>query len=250
MKEFNDHIFIEIPEGVSCLGSDEIDPYASEKEKPLREVFISSFKISKYPTTFKQFSKFLIDRNASFPDNWGALDSKGSPSILKKKSDYPVINISWETAYDYCLWLSNISGENVVLPTEAEWEKAARGGTSIIWPWGDEFDPNLCNSAESGMNDFCSIYKYKKGASPYGCMHMAGGVWEWCIDFWDPLSHQHVNTINPVNLIPSGRRVVKGGSAFCTKEIIRPACRDWTNSINQGGGDDGFRVAIRKFTIG
>lgn len=250
MGKFNGHIFIEIPEGISCLGSDELDPYASEKEKPLKEIYISTFKISKYPTTFKQFATYLSCNNISFPKNWGALDKKGYPLLLETRGDFPVTNISWETAYNYCLWLSNLSGKNVVLPTEAEWEKAARGGTSTIWPWGDEFNSKICNCYESGLNDFCRIYEHKDGASSYECLHMAGGVWEWCFDFWDPASHHHINTINPVNLIPSGRRVVKGGSAFCTKEIVRPACRDWTNSINQGGGDDGFRVAIRDFRIG
>uniref|UniRef100_UPI004055F993 formylglycine-generating enzyme family protein n=1 Tax=Agathobacter sp. TaxID=2021311 RepID=UPI004055F993 len=247
MKHINGHIFIEIPEGISCIGSDELDPYASEKEKPLREVFISAFWISKYPTTISQFFNFLHSTQKHIPDSWGKIGENGIPLKAEKYADYPVTNVSWELATEYCRWLSSISGKNIVLPTEAEWEKAARGEDARMWPWGNYFDPTLCNSMESGRESVCSVYDYKEGASPYGVMHMAGNVWEWCQDFWHPISHNDIKLINPVNCRPSGRKVVKGGSAFCTKEIIRPACRDWTNSVNQGGGDDGFRVAIRLF---
>jgi formylglycine-generating enzyme required for sulfatase activity len=247
MSNLNGHVFIEIEEGVSCIGSDTLDPYASERERPLREVFISTFEISKYPTTLLQFANFLLSNQIPFPERWGAANHQGLPVLLEERGDYPATNISWEIANDYCSWLSSTSGKNVVIPTEAEWEKAARGGDSRIWPWGNEFNPNYCNCFESGTEDFCKVCEYENGSSPYGCMHMSGGVWEWCFDFHDPDFYQNMPLVNPVNLVPSRQRVVKGGSAFCTKEIVRPACRDWTNSINQGGGDDGFRVAIRNF---
>ena len=243
----NGHIFIEIGEGVSCLGSDELDPYASVKEKPLREVFVSTFKISKYPTTFSQYANYLMATSLPFPQSWLPLSATGFPAILEERGNYPVTNISWEAANAYCQWLSGVSGEKVCLPTEAEWEKAARGGDARVGPWGNVFDANLCNCFESGRNDFCEVTDYEAGASPYGCLHMAGGVWEWCYDFHSANAYLSALLINPVNLIPAYQRVVKGGSAFCTKEIVRPACRDWTNSINQGGGDDGFRVIIRPY---
>lgn len=245
--KLNGHDFIEIPEGISCIGSDALDPYASDKERPLREVFISTFWISKYPTTILQFYNYLKSTRRNIPSNWGKMNKKGMPHLLDKYEDYPVTNVSWEMAVEYCVWLRNLSEKNVVLPTEAEWEKAARGEDAKIWPWGNSFNAKFCNSMESGRNSTCSVYEYKEGASPYGVMHMSGNVWEWCQDFWHPISHDEIKFINPVNFKPSGRRVVKGGSAFCTKEVIRPACRDWTNSVNQGGGDDGFRVAIRLF---
>lgn len=78
-EKLNGHIFIEIPEGISCLGSDSLDPYASDKEKPLREVFISTFWISKYPTTILQFYNYLKSVNGNIPQSWGNLNKDGVP---------------------------------------------------------------------------------------------------------------------------------------------------------------------------
>ena len=243
------HEFIEIPEGFSCIGSDELDPYANEKEKPLREVFISTFWISKYPTTVSQFIYFLNETANTSKKKAETIISKKDGTLVPRNGfeDYPVTGVSWELANEYCKWIGSKLGKNVVLPSEAEWEKAARGEDSRIWPWGNSFNSECCNSSESGNDGLCNVFAYKKGVSPYGVMHLSGNVWEWCQDYWHPLSHNELTLTNPINLIPSGRKVVKGGSAFCTKEIIRVACRDWTNSVNQGGGDDGFRVAIRTY---
>jgi len=232
---------------MSCLGSSATDPYASEREKPLREVYISSFLVCRHPTTRRQFANFIEVTGFKFSRYWDPA-GKEFAELLEEGDDLPAIFISWEAAQAYCLWLGSIMRTTVCLPTEAEWEKAARGGDDRLWPWGDEFDPSLCNSAETlGRYPaaFCPVTELAEGASPYGCLHMAGGVWEWCEDFYHPYSHREASFLDPVNLMPSHQRVVKGGSAYCVKEIVRPACRDWTNSFNQGGGDDGFRVCIR-----
>lgn len=239
-----DHAFIEIPEGFSYFGSTELDPYASEKEKPLHHVFLSSFFISKYPTTVEQFAYFLRDEEIHLPFSCQNIhiSSSGHVIVLPGTESLPITGISWELANCYCAWLSRRLGKRVTLPSEAEWEKAARGEDARIWPWGNVFDSSRCNSAESGLNHLCDVHSFESGASPYGVLHMAGNVWEWCIDYWHQESHTNVALVNPISLSPSDRKVVKGGSAFCTKEIVRITCRDWTNSINQGGGDDGFRV--------
>jgi toxoflavin biosynthesis protein ToxD len=241
----NGHVLIEIPAGMSCLGSDIHDPYASERERPLREVYISAFRISKYPTIRAQFAEYIHATNGGFSSDWGPLDGRGWPQSLEVEGDLPMVTISWDLALRYCSWLSAKTGKQVDLPTEAEWEKAARGGNDRLWPWGNEFDSSLCSSAENGLDSLVTVYEYEKGGSPFGVMHMSGLVWEWCLDFYDPNSHLNARFVNPVNLVPAAQRVVKGGSAYCTKEIVRPAGRDWTNSVNQGGGDDGFRIIVR-----
>jgi formylglycine-generating enzyme required for sulfatase activity len=243
--DLNGHEWNEIPSGSSCLGSDNADPYAGEKEKPLREVYLPTFLISRYPTTNLQIFRFYRETEWTPHPAWGACADGQLPAELSGREDYPATYISWDVATAYCRWLSNRCETAIDLPTEAEWEKAARGNDARIWPWGDIFDKKYCCSAESEREDFCSVKEYDIGASPFGVMHMSGGVWEWCIDFHHPDSHATADIFAPVNLVPARQRVVKGGSAFCTKEIVRIACRDWTNSVNQGGADDGFRVVMR-----
>lgn len=245
--ELNGHHLILIESGISCIGSDLFDPHASERERPLREVFISTFYIAKYQTTIRQYVTYLVDTQQPISADWKDV-AKNSPSShahshAHSLGEKPVTNVSWESATRYCRWLSDKSGMRIRLPTEAEWEKAARGGDSRIWPWGDEFDASRCNSAENNLRKLCVVNAYESGASPFGCLNMAGNVWEWCQDYYHAFSHETAELVDPINLIPAPRRVVKGGSAYCTKEIVRPAGRDWTNSINQGGADDGFRIA-------
>ncbi|MEV7439041.1 formylglycine-generating enzyme family protein [Streptomyces griseoviridis] len=242
----NGHELVDIPAGMSCLGSSELDPYAGDLEFPMREVYVSEFRIARHPTTRRQMTAFRRAVGWELAsDTWQSKGraGPGGDSAL----DLPAVNVSWELAVAYCGWLSERSGLAFALPTEAEWEKAARGGDDRIWPWGNEFRPDLCNSAEDGRNAFRSVYQVAEGASPYGCLHMAGGVWEWCEDYYHSRAHQEAQFIDPFAARPASRRVVKGGSAYCTKEIVRPACRDWTNSYNQGGADDGFRVCVRSW---
>ena len=150
IRPFNNHDFVDITSGMSCMGSDALDPFAGDRERPTREVFISTFGMSKHATTFLQYAVFLKDINRVFPQAWGKLDHHGWPDILEEREDFPVTNISWENAFSYCEWLSEKCDVHIGLPTEAEWEKAARGGDDRIWPWGDKFDPQLCNCAEKG----------------------------------------------------------------------------------------------------
>jgi formylglycine-generating enzyme required for sulfatase activity len=239
----NGHEFVDVPAGMSCLGSSQLDPHAGELEFPMREVYVSEFRIARHPTTRRQMAVFRQAVGWELPSDTWLLD--GAARRGEGGADLPAVNISWELALTYCQWLSERSGLSCALPTEAEWEKAARGGDDRIWPWGNEFRPELCNSAEDGRNAFCSVYELENGQSLYGCLHMAGGVWEWCEDYYHSHAHQEAQFIDPLAARPASRRVVKGGSAYCTKEIVRPACRDWTNSYNQGGADDGFRVCLR-----
>ena len=173
MKILNNHEMILIPEGISYMGSDELDPYASNKEKPLKEVFISTFYISKYPTTNAQFANFLSDLCLNPPTSWNINASFSVSDFIDKCGNLPVNLISWKIAMHYCKWLSEKSRLNIVLPTEAEWEKAARGNLPQVWPWGNDFNPELCNCTESGRNELCSVFELVSGASPYGCLHMS-----------------------------------------------------------------------------
>ena len=96
----------------------------------------------------------------------------------------PVVCVSWFEAVAYCRWLSKQTGIEFRLPSEAEWEKAARGSDGRIYPWGNTWDASVVNSSESNLQKTTPVGSYPKGASPYGAMDMAGNVWEWCATQW------------------------------------------------------------------
>ena len=147
-----------------------------EQKKP---TYVMSYRISRYPVTNKQYACFLaenpdhpvpyIDEVWAEPYNWDPLQRTCPPN----KSNHPVVLVSWEDALAYCEWAG------VRLPTEAEWEKAARGEDGRIYPWGDTFDSQRANVRESGIGSTTPVGIYPAGASPYGLFDCAGNVWEW-----------------------------------------------------------------------
>ncbi|MBI3813454.1 MAG: SUMF1/EgtB/PvdO family nonheme iron enzyme [Nitrospinae bacterium] len=192
-------------------------------EEPKRKVNIPSFYIDIYEVTNEDYKKF--DPNHSFPSD---------------RAKHPVVNITWNKANDYCKW----AGKS--LPTEEEWEKAARGTDERIYPWGNEFDKHLNNSYESGLGGGTRVGQfaletsgaagfggttevgtYKDGKSPYGVYDMAGNVWEWTDNWYN----------KERNL-----KVIKGGSWQSPSISTRSAARLGENP-NMESNDYGFRCA-------
>jgi len=174
-----------IPGGTFLYGSRDDDRVASGDEKPQKTIHLNEFYIDIFPVTNKQFCNFLNDK---LPDNIEKLVSLKNDNRYKKcriikehdkylvESGYerhPVTCVSWFGANEYAQW----AGKR--LPTEQEWEKAARGSNGNNYPWGNDFDTNLCNSKENGINETTEVDKYPTGKSPYGCYDMAGNVWNW-----------------------------------------------------------------------
>lgn len=100
--------------------------------------------------------------------------------------NHPVCGVAYEEAEAFCRWLSQLSGHGVDLPTEAQWEKAARGTDGRQWPWGDEFNPQMCNTREGGYEGTTPVERFPQGASPYGVLDMGGNVEEWTRDLYLP----------------------------------------------------------------
>lgn len=145
-----------VPEGPFYFGPDRV------------KLSLPGFYIDRFPVTNAEYKKFVQDTGAPEPTHW----RRGT--WPEGKADHPVVNVTWEQAAAYAEW----AGKR--LPTEEEWEKAARGTDGREWPWGSAFDPARCNTNESGIWDTTPVGKYSPaGDSPYGAADMAGNVWEW-----------------------------------------------------------------------
>jgi formylglycine-generating enzyme required for sulfatase activity len=115
---------------------------------------------------------------------WQAIGSKwtgdwAEGKLPPGKSDHPVNDVAWDEAMAYCRWLSDVTGRAYSLPSEAEWEKGARGTDGRIYPWGKQWDATRCNADKGDQDDTTPVDAYPQGASPYGVLDMAGNVWEW-----------------------------------------------------------------------
>jgi formylglycine-generating enzyme required for sulfatase activity len=205
-----DLTMIHIPSGKFMMGSN--DGY--DNEKPPHEVDLDGYWIGKYEITFSQYDGYCkkMGKEEQSDKGWG-------------REKQPVINVSWDEAAAYCQWLSRETGLTFQLPTEAQWEKAARGTGGLIYPWGNIFDKNKCNSYESGLKVPMPVGSYPSGKSPYGCMDMAGNVWEWCADWYDLDYYKNSPAKNPQGPLEGDYHVLRGGSWFLPSVNQRCAAR-------------------------
>ncbi len=215
---------IRIPAGEFLMGSDKAkDRYARDNELPQHNVYVSEFYIGRYPITNVQYAAFKKIRMPSGQEN------------------HPVINVSWNDAQTFCQWLVKQTGKASRLPTEAEWEKAARGINGRIYPWGNERDKSKLNSSESGVNGTTPVGIYSPvGDSPYGLADMGGNVWEWCADWYDEKEYQrqasnNINVRDPQGPASGENCVLRGGSYSAQAWYARCACR--VANVPQYGDD-------------
>lgn len=228
-----------------------------EWEQPQHTVELSEYSIGKYPITNREYQAFVREAKYSPPQGW---DGDQFPA---EKGSHPVVNVSWDDANAYCKWLSEKTNKNYRLPTEAEWEKAARWrsplpvgegkgeGESLIYPWGNEFDSKKANTSESNIGDTTDVGRFSNndpaqgGDSPYGCADMAGNVWEWCSDWFkeDEYKQRQASAQKDPQGPKEGQyRVLRGGSFSSDRRNARCACRyrlnPFVSIFNRG-----FRVA-------
>ena len=202
-----------VPAGEFLMGSTDEDIAALLKEKehskfepgkeqldaakPQHKVYLDGYWMYKYEVTVAQYRKFCEATKREMPlaPEWGW------------KDDHPMVNASWQDAADYAKWAG------VSLPTEAQWEKAARGTDGRWFPWGNSWDASKCaNSVGKRLESTQSVGSYPAGASPYGAMDMAGNVWEWCADWGDPNYYKSTPTRNPKGPASGSLRMSRGGS--------------------------------------
>ena len=217
--------FVRIPAGEFTMGADKYND-----EKPAHKVSLPEYLLGKYPVTNRQYLVFT-QAGGNNPTHWpGGVIPTG-------KEDHPVVQVSWQEAQAFCGWLSKKCGQPVRLPSEAEWEKAARGSDGRNYPWGDQLpDDKHCNF-NFNVNDTSPVGSYSPlGDSPYQCADMAGNVREWTADVYEPYHG------NPGYDFGKSNHALRGGSWNNSPVDVRVSCRYWFNP--QGGADViGFRCA-------
>jgi formylglycine-generating enzyme required for sulfatase activity len=206
-----------------------------KREQPQHKVLLAEYAIGKYPVTCREYQAFVQDSRKSAPKDWSGSEYPSG------KSDHPVVYVSWDDAQAYCAWLSQKTGKPYGLPSEAEWEKAARGTDGRVYPWGDPFDPKRANTAESNIGTTTPVGQFSpQGDSPYGCADMIGNVWEWTRSLYKPYPYNAQD--GREDLQSRSSRVLRGASFCDFRESARCASRYYF----PGSRYDyyGFRVAV------
>jgi len=206
-----------VPRGTFMMGSQTEFPGAMGKETPYHKVSVSGFWIDKTPVTNAQYALCVEEGSCESPrktNSWHRENYYENSSY----SDYPVVYVNWEDAHVYCQWAG------VQLPTEAQWEFAARGSGSATYPWGDSApEDDLTNWGQPG-GDTNSVDNYPKGESWVGALEMAGNVWEWTADWYEDYTEDYV--VDPIGPERGRRKVSKGGSFLNGIEGLRSASRN------------------------
>jgi formylglycine-generating enzyme required for sulfatase activity len=184
----DDYDMILVPAGDAIIGSDENDPDASADERPQITVDLPAYYLGLYAVTNEQYREFVraTGHRTPGPPNWSKPVWDGL-SFPREVANHPVVCVSLADAAAYCEWAG------LRLPTEIEWEKAARGADGRVFPWGNEWDPSRCHSsANKGTRGTCPVHdpRYEGGRSYWGHYQMAGNTWEWTWGRYDPRAYE------------------------------------------------------------
>jgi formylglycine-generating enzyme required for sulfatase activity len=247
--------FVEIPAGPFRMGSNHAcDADARDGEIPQHEITLPRYFIGRYPVTVAQFGAF-VEASGHRP---------GNEISLRGMANHPVVRVSWHEAMRYCEWLMEQlrvwegtpeplgsllrhEGWRVTLPSEAEWEKAARGSDGRLYPWGDKPDPNRANYADTGIDTSSAVGCFPGGTSPYSVQELSGNVWEWTRSLWGEYpypSAANERTRREDLQAPNDQpRVWRGGAFNYDHRYVRCAYRDSHNPLSRFRSV-GFRVVV------
>jgi formylglycine-generating enzyme len=255
-----------IPKGNFMMGSS--DQNAAAKEKPCHRVFVDDFYMDKYMVTNNQFNLFcketgfittaeeIGEGDTYINDKWQWVKGAdwghpyGPKSSIHNSMNHPVVLVTIWDALAYCAWRAKKENRYIRLPTEAEWEKAARGNDCRLFPWGNEpVDEGGILRARFNDGDAkgtCPVGLFPEGASPYGIMDMAGNAWDWCLDSLDEQYYCKAPSYDvggPLSI--SVYNIFRGGSHRFPKEALSSSCRH-SNRLDRPSIGIGFRTVAPK----
>lgn len=220
-------IMIEIPAGPFVMGNDA----GRDDEVPAHEVDLPAFEIDKFEVTNADFAVFVEATGYETDAEKEGL-SRFWRDAAQDKEGHPVVYVSWNDAKAYCEWCEKR------LPTEAEWEKAARGTDGRLYPWGNEYDASKSNGKDSGIRGTTVVGSYASGTSAHGVEDMAGNVWEWVVDWYEAYPGSGYRS----PYYGEQYKTLRGGGWFETDEFVRASVRNAT-SATAANDDIGFRCA-------
>jgi len=265
MVEKLDLQFVLIPEGEFIIGSAHAsDPKATDDEMPQHKLGVTDFYLMRYPVTNAQYDQFMRATGHRPPLFWS--DGK----YPAEKADHPVVGVSFLDAVAFCRWARDLTGLAVRLPSEPEWEKAARGADGRLFPWGNQWEDGRANTAETKLGTTTPVTQFSPaGDSPYGVAGMAGNVQQWTSTLYgaypyDPEDGREelVYNLDSPALFPrfyetgatmvvssmeagSGKTVIRGGSWQEGRFKSRCAYRGWAAPMHRSD-DTGFRCCYEK----
>jgi formylglycine-generating enzyme required for sulfatase activity len=239
-----------VPAGEFTMGSPRTDPKSGDDEEPQHSVYLDAFWIDRTEVTTAQFVEFLNAlgehrgvcggrdcAETRIEDKYSHILRRNGRYVVERDfGDHPITEVSWHGAQAYCAWAG------ARLPTEAEWEKAARGVDGRTYPWGNE-SPD-CDRAQYGDCGGATVPvgSYPAGASPYAVLDMAGNVWEWVADWYDAAYYGSSPSQNPQGPDSGVRKVFRGGSWGYPPAFLRASDRA-RNRPTYAGFNVGFRCA-------
>jgi formylglycine-generating enzyme required for sulfatase activity len=219
-------MMVEIPAGEFTMGNDAGDG----DEQPAHTVTLEAFEIDMFEVNNADFARFVEE--TGYQTEAEKAGESGWRAYAEGKDTHPVVKVTWNDADAYCQW----AGKR--LPTEAEWEKAARGEEGLIYPWGNEWDPAQANTKEGGLRGTVAVGSFPGGASPYGVFDMAGNVWEWMADWYQP----YPDSAYQSEYFGEKFKVTRGGGWFQEADLVTTSNRSATDP-SAANDDLGFRCA-------
>lgn len=230
------YTLIPIPEGPFTMGTYPTGLRKTDPEEPQRSVTLDAYLIGKYHITNSQYALFVEDTKYRYPLFWNDERFNGETC--------PVVGVSWYDATNFSEWLSHLTGKDYRLPTEAEWEKAARGTDGREYPWGNEWDASKANTAESRLKKLTPVGSYPDGISPFGCYDMAGNAYDWCSDWFHIDTYKYSDPINPIGAAEGRRKVIRGASWLPRGEFAARCANRASYEPTRAVHNVGFRIAL------